>query len=304
MRAVVVTAYGEPVELVERPDPIPGDHQVLIEVEAAGVNYVDGLMARGGYQIKPPLPFTPGYEVAGRLQDGTRVLAITGLGGFADRVVVHAAQAVPIPDRLDAPRAAAFAQSYCTALFALRERAGLRPKERVLVLGAGGGVGLASIQVAKALGAEVLAAASTEEKRERALRAGADEAIGYAGLKDAARAWGVDVAVDPVGGEVSEQALRALRERGRLLVVGFASGEIPRLPANQVLLRSRTVMGLDWGAWSMAHAAENRAMLEELLAMPGIDPVAPETRPLADAGQAMDDLINRRITGKIVLVPA
>lgn len=304
MKVVVCTEYGKPVEVVERPDPVAGEGQVVIDVEAAGVNYVDGLMARGGYQIKPPLPFTPGYEVAGRLPDGTRVLAITGLGGFASKVVVHRAQAVPIPDRLDSARAAAFAQSYCTALFALRERAGLRPGERVLVLGAGGGVGLAAVQVARALGADVLAAASTRDKRERALRAGADEAVGYAGLKDAARAWGVDVAVDPVGGELSEQALRALRERGRLLVVGFASGEIPRLPANQVLLRSRSVVGLDWGAWSMSHAMENRAMLEELLAMPGIDPLAPETRPLAEAGQAMDDLINRRVTGKIVLVPA
>ncbi|MEV4897184.1 NADPH:quinone oxidoreductase family protein [Nonomuraea sp. NPDC055795] len=304
MKAIVCTEYGKPVELVEAPDPVPGPGQVLIEVEAAGVNFVDGLMVRGGYQIRPPLPFTPGYEVAGRTPDGTRVLAITGLGGFASHVLVHAAQAVPLPDHLDAARAAAFAQSHCTALFALRERAGLRPGERVLVLGAGGGVGLAAVQVAKALGADVLAAASSAAKREVAIRAGADEAVGYDDLKATARAWGVDVAVDPVGGALSEQALRALRERGRLLVVGFASGEIPRLPANQVLLRSRSVMGLDWGAWSMTHAAENRAMLEELLAMPGIDPVAPQVRPLEQAGQAMADLVERRVTGKIVLVPA
>lgn len=304
MKAIVCTEYGKPVELVEQPDPVPGPGQVLIEVEAAGVNFVDGLMVQGGYQLKPPLPFTPGYEVAGRTQDGARVLAITGLGGFASHVLVHEAQAVPLPDGLSAVKAAAFAQSYCTAMFALRERAALRPGERVLVLGAGGGVGLAAIQVAKAMGAAVLAAASTEDKRALAIGAGADEAIGYRELKDRARAWGVDVAVDPVGGAVSEQALRALRERGRLLVVGFASGEIPRLPANQVLLRSRAVLGLDWGAWSMTHAAENRAMLEELLAMPGIDPVAPEVRPLEEAGRAMDDLVNRRVTGKIVLVPA
>ncbi|MFI6299239.1 NADPH:quinone oxidoreductase family protein [Nonomuraea sp. NPDC050790] len=304
MKAVVCTEYGKPVEIVETPDPVPGPGQVLIEVEAAGVNFVDGLMVRGGYQIRPPLPFTPGYEVAGRLPDGTRVLAVTGLGGFASHVVVHAAQAVPLPDHLDAARAAAFAQSYCTALFALRERAGLRPGERVLVLGAGGGVGLAAVQVAKAMGAEVLAAASSADKRAAATGAGADEAVGYDDLKATARAWGVDVAVDPVGGALSEQALRALRERGRLLVVGFASGEIPRLPANQVLLRSRSVVGLDWGAWSMTHAAENRAMLEELLAMPGIDPVAPHVRPLEEAGRAMADLVERRVTGKIVLAPA
>jgi NADPH2:quinone reductase len=225
------------------------------------------------------------------------------LGGYATHVLVSEAQAVPLPEGFDPLRAAAFAQSYCTAMYALERRAGLRAGERVLVLGAGGGVGLAAIQVAGALGAEVLAAASTDEKRERAALAGAAEVIGYEGLKDAARRWGVDVAVDPVGGTLSEEALRGLREGGRLVVVGFAAGDIPRLPANQVLLRNRAVVGVDWGAWSMSHAAENRAMLEGLLSMPGIDPVAPGTRPLAEAGQAMDDLLNRRVTGKVVLVP-
>jgi len=304
MRAVVCTEYGKPVELVERPDPVAGPGQVLVEVEAAGVNYVDGLMVGGTYQLKPPLPFTPGYEVAGRLADGTRVLAITGIGGYATHVVVSAAQAVPLPEGLDPRTAAAFAQSYCTAMYALKERARLRHGERVLVLGAGGGVGLAAIQVAGAMGAAVLAAASTPEKRERAAQAGADEVIGYEGLKAAARRWGVDVVVDPVGGELSEEALRSLREGGRLLVVGFAGGGIPRLPANQVLLRNRAVVGVDWGAWSLSHAAANRLMLQELLTMPGIDPAPPEARPLEEAGRAMDDLINRRVTGKIVLVPA
>lgn len=304
MKAITCTEFGAPVELVERPDPVPGPGQVVIEVEAAGVNYVDGLMVQGGYQLKPPLPFVPGSEVAGRLADGTRVLAFCGLGGFATHVLVHEAQAVPLPERLDSVRAAGFAQSYCTALYALRERAGIRQGERVLVLGAGGGVGLATIQVAKALGAAVLAAASSQDKRELAAQAGADDVIGYEGLKDAARAWGVDVALDPVGGELSEQALRALREGGRLLVVGFAGGPIPRLPANQVLLRNRSVVGVVWGAWSMVNGMANRALLDELLAMPQIDPVAPEVRSLAEAGKAMDDLVNRRVTGKIALVPS
>lgn len=304
MKAIVCTEFGAPVAYVDRPDPVPGPGQVVIEVEAAGVNFVDGLMVQGGYQLKPPLPFVPGSEVAGRLPDGTRVLAFCGLGGFATRVLVHAAQAVPLPERIDSVRAAGFAQSYCTAMYALRERAALKPGERVLVLGAGGGVGLATIQVAKALGAQVLAAASSQDKRKLAAQAGADDVIGYEGLKDAARAWGVDVAVDPVGGELSEQALRGLREGGRLLVIGFAAGPIPKLPANQVLLRNRSVVGVDWGAWAMAHGMDNRALLDELLAMREIDPVAPEVRPLAEAGRAMDDLINRRVTGKIVLVPA
>ncbi|MGW2159684.1 zinc-binding dehydrogenase [Nonomuraea sp. NPDC001699] len=304
VRAVVCTEYGKPVELVELPDPIPGPDQVVVEVEAAGVNFVDGLMVRGGYQIRPPLPFTPGYEVAGRLPDGRRVVAVTGLGGFATRVLVHRTQAVPLPEGFDVLAAAAFPQSHCTAMYALKERGRLLPGERVLVLGAGGGVGLAVVRVAKALGAVVLAAASTGDKRERARRAGADDVTGYDGLKDAARAWGVDVAVDPVGGELSEQALRGLREGGRLLVVGFASGGIARLPANQVLLRDRAVVGVDWGAWSLGHPADNRALLEGLLAMPGIVPEAPEVRPLAEAGRAMDDLLERRVTGKIVLVPS
>ncbi|MEV0588533.1 NADPH:quinone oxidoreductase family protein [Nonomuraea sp. NPDC050310] len=303
MRAVVCSELGR-VELQDLPDPEPGPDQVVIEVEAAGVNFVDGLIVAGRYQIRPPLPFVPGSEVAGRLADGTRVLAFCMFGGFAERVLVHRTQAVPIPDRLETTRAAGFVQSYCTAAYALSERARLRPGERVLVLGAGGGVGLACVQVAKAYGAAVLAAASTPGKRELAREAGADEVIGYEGLKDAARSWGVDVTVDPVGGEPAEQALRGMREGGRLLVVGFASGTIPLLPANQVLLRNRSVVGVDWGAWAVSNAAANRDLLEGLLRLDGIDPVAPRVRPLAEAGEAMADLVGRQVTGKIVLVPS
>jgi NADPH2:quinone reductase len=308
VRAIVCGEFGAPAKLgvSEVPDPVAGDGRVVIEVEAAGVNFVDGLIVQGTYQIKPPLPFTPGSEVAGRLPDGRRVLAFCGFGGFASRVAVPAELAVPIPDRLDSPRAAGFVQSYCTALYALRHRAALAPTERVLVLGAGGGVGLAAIQVAKALGCPVLAVASTEEKRALAAAAGADEVAGYDDVKGTARAWGVDVAVDPVGGALSEQALRGLRERGRLLVVGFASGAIPSLPANQVLLRNRAVVGVDWGIWALTHGAENRTLLDELLTLAGdgrLDPVAPAVRPLSDAGQAMDDLLGRRAAGKIVLTP-
>ncbi|GAA4101695.1 NADPH:quinone oxidoreductase family protein [Nonomuraea soli] len=303
MKAVVCEELGS-VVLREVPDPVAGPGQVVVRVEAAGVNYVDGLIVRGAYQLRPPLPFTPGSEVAGRLDDGTRVLAFCMFGGFAEQVVVHRDQAVRVPDRIDSARAAGFVQSYCTAAYALRRRARMEPGERVLVLGAGGGVGLAAIQLAKAYGGQVLAAASTPEKRKLAAQAGADETIGYEELKQAARGFGVDITVDPIGGELSEQALRGMREGGRLLVIGFAGGAIPRLPANQVLLRNRSVVGVDWGAWAVTHAGENRALLEELLLLDGLDPVAPETRPLAGAGQAMDDLIGRRITGKLVLVPS
>ncbi|KAB2373626.1 NADPH:quinone oxidoreductase family protein [Actinomadura montaniterrae] len=308
MRAAICEELGSVVVKDTAPAE-PGPGQVLLTVEAAGVNYVDALFVQGRYQIKPPLPFVPGSEVAGTLPDGTRVLAMCGLGGFASHVAVPAAAAVPIPDKLDAPRAATFTQSYCTALFALRDRAALAAGETVLVLGAGGGVGLAAVQVATALGARVLAVASSEEKRRAALAAGADSAVDPTDVKAAARAWsdgGVDLVYDPVGGALADPALRALRERGRYVVIGFASGDIPSLPLNQVLLRNRSVVGVDWGAWSMTHPAEQRALLDELLAMVAedrLDPVAPRTEPLASAPGVLDDLLNRRVVGKVALLP-
>lgn len=308
MRAAICEELGSLA--VKDTAPVePGPGQVLLTVEAAGVNYVDALFVQGRYQIKPPLPFVPGSEVAGTLPDGTRVLAMCGLGGFASHVAVPAAAAVPLPDKLDAPRAATFTQSYCTALFALRDRAALAAGETVLVLGAGGGVGLAAVQVAAALGARVLAVASSEEKRRAALAAGADSAVDAADVKAAARAWsdgGVDLVYDPVGGALADPALRALREGGRYAVIGFASGDIPSLPLNQVLLRNRSIVGVDWGAWSMRHPAEQRALLDELLAMVAedrLDPVAPRTEPLASAPRVLDDLLNRRVVGKVALLP-
>ncbi|MFF0520386.1 zinc-binding dehydrogenase [Actinomadura nitritigenes] len=308
MRAAICEELGSLA--VKDTAPVePGPGQVLLTVEAAGVNYVDALFVQGRYQIKPPLPFVPGSEVAGTLPDGTRVLAMCGLGGFASHVAVPAAAAVPLPDKLDAPRAATFTQSYCTALFALRDRAALAAGETVLVLGAGGGVGLAAVQVATALGARVLAVASSEEKRRAALAAGADSAVDAADVKAAARAWsdgGVDLVYDPVGGALADPALRALREGGRHAVIGFASGDIPSLPLNQVLLRNRSIVGVDWGAWSMRHPAEQRALLDELLAMVAedrLDPVAPRTELLASAPRVLDDLLNRRVVGKVALLP-
>ncbi|MGI5325206.1 NADPH:quinone oxidoreductase family protein [Actinomadura nitritigenes] len=308
MRAAICEELGSLA--VKDTAPVePGPGQVLLTVEAAGVNYVDALFVQGRYQIKPPLPFVPGSEVAGTLPDGTRVLAMCGLGGFASHVAVPAAAAVPLPDKLDAPRAATFTQSYCTALFALRDRAALASGESVLVLGAGGGVGLAAVQIATALGARVLAVASSEEKRRAALAAGADSAVDAADVKAAARAWsdgGVDLVYDPVGGALADPALRALREGGRYAVIGFASGDIPSLPLNQVLLRNRSIVGVDWGAWSMRHPAEQRALLDELLAMVAedrLDPVSPRTEPLASAPQVLDDLLNRRVVGKVALLP-
>lgn len=308
MRAAICEELGS-VAVTETASPVPGPGQVLVTVEAAGVNYVDALFVQGRYQIKPPLPFVPGSEVAGTLPSGERVLAMCGLGGFATEVAVPASSAVPIPDELDFPRAATFTQSYCTALFALRDRAALRPGESVLVLGAGGGVGLAAVQIAKAMGARVLAAASTDGKQQAARDAGADDAIGTADVKTAARAWsdgGVDVVYDPVGGALADPALRSLRERGRYVVIGFASGDIPSLPLNQVLLRNRAIVGVDWGAWAMANPGAQRALLDELLAMVAkgdLTPVPPRTAPLASVAEVLDDLLNRRVVGKVALLP-
>ncbi|MFD0684170.1 NADPH:quinone oxidoreductase family protein [Actinomadura fibrosa] len=307
MRAAICEELGS-VTVRETEPPVPGPGQVLVTVEAAGVNYVDALFVQGRYQIKPQTPFIPGSEVAGTI-DGTRVLAMCGLGGFASHVAVPAEAAVPIPDELTAAQAATFTQSYSTALFALKERASLRPGETILVLGAGGGVGLAAIQVAKALGARVLAAASSPEKRRAALEAGAEEAIDLSDVKKAARDWssgGVDLVYDPVGGSLADPALRALREKGRYIVIGFASGDIPSLPLNQVLLRNRAIIGVDWGAWAMANPAEQRPLLDELLAMVAkgtLAPVAPRTAPLASAAEILDDLLGRRIVGKVALIP-
>lgn len=324
MRAVVCTELGPPSGLVveERPHPVAGPGQVVVRVDAAGVNFVDALFIAGQYQIKPPLPFVPGSEIAGtvesvgegvtRVAPGDRVFAGIGMGAFATHALVAEGALSALPTTLDAPRGATFTQSYCTALFALRERAGLRPGETVLVLGAGGGVGLAAVDVATALGAEAIGAASSEEKRAAARAMGARDVIdpGREDLKTRARELtggaGVDLVYDPVGGTLAEPALRALGDGGRFVVIGFASGAIPSLPLNQVLLRNRTVVGVDWGAWAMRHPGEQGALLSDLLAMVdagSLHPVAPATYPLEETARALEDLMARRVTGKIAVVP-
>jgi NADPH:quinone reductase len=324
VRAVVCHELGPPsvLRVEKQPDPEPRPGTVVVDVEAAGVNFVDGLFVAGRYQIKPALPFVPGSEVGGRvgalgddvagLEVGQRVLANTGLGGYASKVAVPAASVVPVPDRLSAAQAATFTQSYSTCLFALRDRAGVERGEHVVVLGGGGGIGLAAIGVARALGGSVLAIGSSAEKRAAAVAAGAEAAVDPAAgsLKDVVRDWaggtGADVVVDPVGGAQAEACLRALGDRGRYLVIGFASGTIPAFPLNQVLLRNRTVLGIDWGIWAMQHAGEQRALLDNLLGLVesgSIQPVPPVTYPLEDVARALTDLLERRAVGKLALVP-
>jgi len=323
MRAVVCNEFGPLDTLVveERATPEPSEAMVVIDVAAAGVNFVDGLICQGRYQLKPPTPFVPGSEVAGTIAAlgpgvadwsvGDRVLVFCGFGGFATQVVAPALSLVAVPDAIDLAQAAALIQSYCTMLFALTRRTAVAPGEWVLVLGAGGGIGLAAVDVATALGARVIAAASTPDKLEAAVAMGAEATIAYEDddLKVRARelsGGGVDVVVDPVGGKHAEPALRATRFLGRYCVIGFASGPIPSIPINQVLLNNRTMAGVEWGGWTFKDPLGNRALIDELMGMVAdgrLHPTVPGTRPLDEAAEVMTGLIDRTVNGKVVLVP-
>jgi len=324
MRVVSCNSFApvDELEVAERPSPPLAEGQVRIAVRACGVNFVDGLVVQGLYQLKPVLPFVPGGEVAGVVSElgegvtslavGDRVFATTGLsGGYASEAVVPARRAIRTPDTLTDGQAATFVQSYCTAWFALHLRARAQAGDWLLVLGAGGGVGLAAVDVGRAMGLHVIAAASSESKRELALAQGAEFAIDTANddVKTRARelsGGGVHHVYDPVGGSLAEAGLRSLRDDGQLLVIGFASGEIPRLPANQVLLRNRRVTGVDWGGWTVGHAAENEQMLADVIAAVArgeLHPVEPRTYPLTDVAEALTDQLQRNVVGKSVLVP-
>jgi NADPH2:quinone reductase len=322
MRAVICRQLGSLDDVVvdEVPDPVPGPGQVIVSVRAAGVNYVDGLMCQGRYQIKFPTPYVPGGEVAGEViglgadsEDfavGDRVMALTGFGAFCETIALGTGSLVRIPPRVDFGQAATMIQSYATALYAFK-RAHLEAGETVLVLGAGGGIGLASVDLAVALGARVVAAASSTEKLAAATAMGAYAGIAYEDedLKVRARelsGGGVDVVIDPVGGPKSEAALRALRTFGRMCVIGFTSGSIGTVPLNQVLLSNRSIIGIDWGAWTGQDPAGNRQLIDEFVELTAegrLHPAVPAERPLDDAAEVMADLLERRVVGKVVLVP-
>ncbi|MEI7887649.1 MAG: NADPH:quinone oxidoreductase family protein [Actinomycetes bacterium] len=321
MRAVMCRELGEPeLLLLEQLDtePCPPD-RVRVHIWASGLNYVDALFVQGKYQIRPQLPFIPGSEIAGEITElgeqvqgftvGNRVFASIGIGGFADEVVLSPSQIIPIPDRLSFAQAATMTQSYATAWYSLTQRTQLLPEEWVVVLGAGGGVGLAMIDVARAHGAKVIAVASTSEKLQLCIERGAHGVIDSSteDVKTRIRELtegGADIVIDPVGGSLAELALRALRENGRYLVIGFASGVIPDLPANQILLRNRHVIGVDWGAWAMTNPGENATLLGEVIAAVedgSITPIEPHLYPLAEASTALRDLLDRRLVGKACL---
>lgn len=322
MRALVFETLGplDTGRIVSLPSAALGDGHVRVSVSASGVNYVDSLMAEGRYQIKPPTPFVPGGEIVGRVTElgpgttdlslGERVFAPVGIGGFADEVVVHEKRVLRLPDTLSDGQAATFMQSYMTAWFAMTKRAHVRAGQSMLVLGAGGGIGVAAVDVATALGLRVIAAASSQEKLDLAASRGAVALINTTTEDAKERAkelsgGGVDYVYDPVGGTLGETCLRALGEDGQYIVIGFVAG-IPSLPANQVLLRNRRVTGVDWGAWVGRHQAENREMLDEVLMLIGkgtLRPIEPHTYPLDRAVDAMRDLQERRVAGKIALVP-
>ena len=323
MRVVVCNELGplDAIKVEERPAPSAGVGQVVVDLRAAGVNFVDGLICEGKYQMKPAVPYVPGGEIAGvvssigdgvtALEVGQRVMAMTGFGAFAEQQAVSVASVRPIPDRLTFAQAAAFIQSYSTAWYTLTRRTVVAPGEWVLVLGAGGGIGLAAIDVSVALGARVIAAASSQQKLAAATSMGATATVAYENedLKTRVRELtdgGVDVVVDPVGGRHSEPALRATKSFGRLCVIGFASGPIASVPLNQVLLHNRTVVGVDWGAWAMGNLDRNAELLDELIVMVNegrLHPASPEERPLADAAAVMAGLLDRSQGGKVVLVP-
>ncbi|MEQ8277986.1 MAG: NADPH:quinone oxidoreductase family protein [Deltaproteobacteria bacterium] len=324
MKAVLCKQFGPPSQLVveEAPSPEPGPTQVRIDVNAAGVNFPDLLMVQGLYQFKPPFPFSPGNEVAGvvsavgeRVEGfavGDRVFATVPWGGFAEQVVAEALVTLKIPNGMEDDEAAAFLLTYATSKHALEDRAQLKAGETLLVLGAAGGVGIAAIQIGKAMGARVIAAASTEAKRAACVEAGADATIDYTSedlkkrTKELTDGNGADVIYDPVGGPFAEPALRAIAWEGRYLVVGFAAGDIPKLPFNLVLLKGCQVVGVFWGSFAAREIERNTKHLEELIAWRNegkIRPVVSKAYALADAHQALEALERREVIGKVVVRP-
>ena len=323
MKAYVVEAFGPPESIALRDLPVPeaAKGHVRIRVRAAGASLLDALIAAGKYQVKPPLPFSPGSEFAGEIEAlgdgveqfslGQRVMAGGFVGGFAQHAIVPAIAAVPIPDTMSFETAAGFRTNYMTALHAFRQRADLQPGETLLVLGAGGGVGSAGIEIAKVMGARVIAAASSEAKQAFATRLGADHAIDISPdtfrdrLKELTQGRGVDVVYDPVGGALTELAFRSLAWRGRHLVVGFAAGSIPALPVNLALLKGAALVGVDLARFSFMHepavAAENLKQLLAWFASGQLKPQVGHVYSFDEARQALSDILNRRAVGKAVV---
>lgn len=332
MKALLSLAPGGPetLQLTDVPEPVAGPGKLAVKVIACGINYPDVLIIEDKYQFKPERPFAPGCEITGEVvgvgegvegwQVGDRLVAVTGWGGLAEQVVIGAHEAFHLPEGRDPLAAAGLLMTYATSLYALDVRGELKSGETLLVLGAAGGVGLASIEIGKALGARVIAAVSSEEKAEVARSVGADEALVYehapldkdqskalaTAFKSALGGEGADVVMDPVGGDYAEPALRALAWEGRYLVVGFSAG-IPKLPLNLTLLKSCDVRGVFWGAYTMREPSANRALVQRLFEFWDADKIAPRVDrifPLAEASTAIAALAGRSAIGKIVVTLA
>jgi len=323
MRAILCSDFNSPLTLEQVDDPIISADDIRVKVAASGVNFVDALIVSGKYQLKPALPYIPGFEVAGTVdmvgqnvsgfEIGERVFATSGLsgGGYAERVAVNARNVFKLAETMTFGQGATFVQSYCTALFALTKRIQLAPGQTLLVLGASGGVGRAAVDVAKALGATVIAAASSAQRLQTLAELAPDAVINYTSedLKTRARelsGGGVDAVYDPLGGDYSEHSLRALTDDGSLLIIGFAAGHIPRLPSNQVLLHNRRIVGVDWGGWRSAKPDSQRELMVRLgnmLSSGKLKPQEPTAWPLASAAQALDAVNTRQVIGKLVLHP-
>ena len=320
MRSVHVTSLDGPsgVRVVESPEPVRGDGEVLVEVHALGMSWPDLLLSRGEYQLKPELPFQLGVDFAGVVREppdgsgfsaGDRVACVLPYGGGADLVSVHPDSVFPLPEAVSFEKAAAMPMNYLTAQFALETRAQVREGETVLVHGAAGGVGTASLQVAKGYGARTIAVVSTPEKADFVRGLGADEVVLLDGFLPAVKQLtdgrGVDVVVDVVGGDLMTDSLRSLGTQGRLLVVGFTGGAIPEVRVNRLLLNNIDVRGVGWGAFAMARAGYMRRQWDALLPMIGsgvVDPPVGTTYPLEEVGRALTDLEQRAVLGKTVLL--
>jgi NADPH2:quinone reductase len=319
---VLCKAFGPPESLVleELPSPVPGPGEVVVSMHAASLNFPDVLIIQNKYQVKPPLPFSPGSELAGVVKavgdgvtlakPGDRVMAFTGYGAFAEDVKTHESRLVPMPAGMDFPTAASFILTYGTSDHALSDRGALAAGETLLVLGAAGGVGLAAVEIGKALGARVIACASSDEKLAACRAHGADETINYATedlrerIKAITGANGVDVVYDAVGGQYTEPALRSTGWRGRLLVVGFAAGDIPRIPLNLTLLKGCSIVGVYWGDFARREPerfARSVKRLGEWFQQGKLKPHISATLPLDRAVEALQMMASRKAIGKIVL---
>jgi NADPH2:quinone reductase len=322
MRALVCKQYGPPESLIieERVDPVAGPGQVLVDVAAAGINFPDVLSIAGKYQVKTPTPFVPGNEGAGvisavgegvsRYAVGDRVIFNTRGEAFAEKCVADESMTMPLLEGLSFEQGAGFSVTYGTSYHALKQSADLQPGETVLVLGAAGGVGITAVEIAKAMGARVIAAASSREKLEFAKAAGADELINYSlqplkeTVKELTDGNGADVVYDPVGGDLAEQAFRATAWHGRYLVIGFASGDIPKFSANIALLKEASIVGVWWGTWAARNPAIQIQNMQELAVLIGkgvLTPRVTESYDLDDFVQAFAAITERRARGKVIL---